>query len=50
MDAMPVLNGHALAALNAAFMADGCLIILEPEAELALELLFVAAPDICAVA
>ena len=50
MDAMPLLNGHALAALNAAFMADGSLIILEPKAELALELLFVAAPDISAVA
>jgi len=43
-------NGHALAALNAAFMADGCLIVLEPDAELALELLFVAAPDAGAVA
>ena len=50
LDAVPVLNGHALAALNAAFMADGCLIILEPNAELALELLFVAAPDVGAVA
>jgi Fe-S cluster assembly protein SufD len=50
LDAVPALNGHALAALNAAFMADGCLIILEPEAELALELLFVAAPDVGAVA
>jgi len=38
-------DGHALAALNAALMADGCLVVLEPEAELALELLFVAAPD-----
>ncbi len=45
LDAMPAVNGHALAALNAALMADGCLVILEPEAELALELLFVAAPD-----
>ena len=50
LDTVPALNGHALAALNAAFMADGCLIILEPEAELALELLFVAAPDVGAVA
>ncbi|MDA0231340.1 MAG: Fe-S cluster assembly protein SufD [Proteobacteria bacterium] len=49
-DAVPALNGHALAALNAAFMADGCLILLEPDAELALELLFVAAPDVGAVA
>ncbi len=38
-------NGHALAALNSALMADGCLVILEPEAQLELELLFVAVPD-----
>ena len=50
LEAVPALNGHALAALNAAFMADGCLIILEPDTELALELLFVAAPDVGAVA
>ncbi|HJN60687.1 MAG TPA: Fe-S cluster assembly protein SufD [Alphaproteobacteria bacterium] len=44
LDALPAFNGHALAALNTAFMADGCLVILEPDAELALDLLFVAAP------
>ena len=45
LDGAPSLNGHSLAALNGAFMADGCIVILEPDAELALELLFVAAPD-----
>ncbi|MEE8172920.1 MAG: Fe-S cluster assembly protein SufD, partial [Alphaproteobacteria bacterium] len=45
LDVAPEFNGHALAALNAAFMADGCIIILEPDAELALDLLFVAAPN-----
>ena len=50
LEAVPTLTGHALAALTAAFMADGCLIILEPDTELALELLFVAAPDVGAVA
>ncbi len=38
-------DGHALAVLNSALTADGCLVILEPEAELELELLFVAVPD-----
>ena len=45
LHAFPEQNGHALAVLNAALMADGCVVILEPDAELALELLFVAAPD-----
>ena len=42
--ATPPLNGQALASLNSAFMSDGCVIQLQADAELALELLFVAAP------
>jgi Fe-S cluster assembly protein SufD len=42
--AAPPFNGNALAALNSAFMADGCMVILQPDAEIALDLLFVAAP------
>jgi len=45
LNVAPPFNGHALAALNSAFMADGCIVILEPDAELALDLLFVAAPN-----
>lgn len=36
---------HALALLNSALTADGCLVILEQEVELELELLFIATPD-----
>ena len=36
-------NGHALAALNSACMVDGCIVTLPADAEVALELLFVAA-------
>lgn len=40
----PPANGHALAALNSALLADGCVVALQPNAETELELLFVAAP------
>jgi Fe-S cluster assembly protein SufD len=36
---------HALAVLNTALMADGCVIAVDPGAEYALDLLFIAAPD-----
>jgi Fe-S cluster assembly protein SufD len=38
----PSFNSNALAELNSAFMADGCIILLQPDAEATLELLFVA--------
>jgi len=38
-------EGHALALLNSAFMSDGCFVTLDADAELALELLFVAVPS-----
>ena len=43
--AAPPLNGQALASLNSAFMSDGCIVTLNADAELALELLFVAVPS-----
>jgi len=42
---IPSFNGNALAALNSAFMYDGCIVALDADAEVALELLFVAAPS-----